>query len=259
MCIAIVKPRGVSLAEDRLRICFENNPDGAGFAIATDQGVAIQKGFTTINAFLTAYREHRVDEHVAVVHFRITTRGENSACNHHPFPVAAGALIHNGTIGWLGKPGRGPSDTALFADLLQDMTAAQWHRLRPLIEHSTGWSRFALLTHEGETLLFNTPEWEEADGALYSNNTYLPEPGIAAGASLYGQDPFRWESDLTLIRLRADGTVYRDEDLERDVLQEWMACYGEPPRDAWAWAVLDDITHDYIEEERYELEHLHAA
>ena len=37
MCIAIVKPRGVSLAEDRLRLCFENNPDGAGFAIATDE------------------------------------------------------------------------------------------------------------------------------------------------------------------------------------------------------------------------------
>ena len=259
MCIAIVKPRGVSLAEDRLRLCFENNPDGAGFAIATDQGVVIHKGYTTFKAFLTAYREYRVDEHAALVHFRITTRGENSARNHHPFPVAAGGLVHNGTIGWLGTAGKGPSDTALFADLLQDMTVDQWRRLRPLIEHSTGWSRFALLTHEGEAVLFNAAEWEEADGALYSNDSYLPEPGVAAGASLYGQDPFRWESDLTLTRLMADGTVYRDEDLERDVLQEWMACYGAPPMDAWAWAVLDEITHDYIEEESHELEHLHAA
>ena len=85
------------------------------------------------------------------------------------------------------------------------------------------------------------------------------DPGVAAGTGLYGQDPFRWESDLTLTRLKPDGTVYRDEDLERDVLQEWMACYGEPPRDAWAWAVLDDITHDYLEEEAHELERLHAA
>ena len=38
MCIAIVKPRGVSLAEDRLRLCFSNNPDGAGFAIAVNKG-----------------------------------------------------------------------------------------------------------------------------------------------------------------------------------------------------------------------------
>ena len=190
---------------------------------------------------------------------RITTRGENSARNHHPFPVVAGALVHNGTIGWLGKAGKGPSDTALFADLLQDMTVDQWRRLRPLIEHSTGWSRFALLTHEGDVVLFNSQDWEEADGALYSNDTYLPEPGVAAGASLYGQDPVRWESDLTLTRLMADGTVYRDEDLERDVLQEWMACYGEPPTDAWAWAVLDELTNDYIEEESHELEHLHAA
>ena len=117
MCIAIVKPRGVSLAEDRLRLCFENNPDGAGFAIATPQGVAIHKGYTAFKTFMTAYREYEVDAHVALVHFRITTRGENSARNHHPFPVAAGALVHNGTIGWLGKAGKGPSDTALFGDL----------------------------------------------------------------------------------------------------------------------------------------------
>ena len=259
MCIAIVKPRGVSLAEDRLRLCFENNPDGAGFAIATDRGVAIHKGYTSFKAFWTAYQECQVDEHPALVHFRITTRGESSARNHHPFPVAAGALVHNGTIGWLGKAGMGPSDTALFADLLQDLTVAQWHRLRPLIEHSTGWSRFALLTHSGEALLFNAQEWIEADGALYSNDTYLPEPGIPAGAALYGEDPFRWESDLTLTRLMPDGNVYRDEALERDVLAEWMACYGEPPRDAWAWAVLDEITHDYIEEEHHALERLHAA
>lgn len=259
MCIAIVKPRGVNLAEDRLRICFENNPDGAGFAIATDSGVAIHKGYTSFSAFWTAYRELRVDEHVALVHFRITTRGENSARNHHPFPVAAGALVHNGTIGWLGQAGKGPSDTALFAGLLQDMSVAQWRRLRPLIEHSTGWSRFALLTHEGEAVLFNATEWEEADGALYSNDSFRPEPGIAAGASLYGQDPFRWESDLTLTRMKPDGTVYRDEDLERDVLQEWIACYGDPPNEAWAWAVLDEITHDYIEEETHELDQLHAA
>lgn len=259
MCIAIVKPRGVSLAEDRLRICFENNPDGAGFAIATPQGVAIHKGYTSFLAFWTAYREFRVDDHIALVHFRITTRGEHSARNHHPFAVKAGALVHNGTIGWLGQAGKGPSDTALFAGLLHDMSVAQWHRLRPLIENSTGWSRFALLTHEGQAVLFNAAGWEEADGALYSNDSFRPDPGIPAGASLYGQDPFRWESDLTLTRLRQDGTVYRDEDLERDVLREWIACYGEPPNDAWAWAVLDEITHDYIEEERHELERLHAA
>jgi len=190
MCIAIVKPRGVSLAEDRLRVCFENNPDGAGFAIATDSGVAIHKGYTSFSAFWTAYRELRVDEHVALVHFRITTRGENSARNHHPFPVAAGALVHNGTIGWLGQAGKGPSDTALFAGLLQDMSVAQWRRLRPLIEHSTGWSRFALLTHEGEAVLFNATEWAEADGGLYSHDRFRPEPGNAAGSRLYRQAPF---------------------------------------------------------------------
>ena len=32
MCIAIVKPAGTVISEDVLKQCFENNPDGAGFA-----------------------------------------------------------------------------------------------------------------------------------------------------------------------------------------------------------------------------------
>lgn len=257
MCIAIVKPRGVSLPEERLRLCFENNPDGAGFAIATPQGVVIHKGYTTSEDFLTAYREHRVDDHAALVHCRIATRGDNGTSNHHPFPLSVGALIHNGTIGWLGQPGKGQSDTALFADLLGDMTEDQLIRLRPMIEHSTGWSRFAVLTHAGHFLMFNAQVWEEADGALYSNDSYrtdeLPNGDVPSVTT------FWWESDLTLYRLAPDGTIYRDEELEQDILQEWVASYGMPPDDVWAWEALDELTYDYIEEEHHALEQLQAA
>lgn len=264
MCIAIVKPRGVSLAEDRLRICFENNPDGAGFAIATQEGVAIHKGYTTIEDFLVAYRQRRVDSHAALVHFRIATRGDSGANNHHPFPLSVGALIHNGTISWLGQPGEGRSDTALFAELLDDMTEEQLVRLRPMIEHSTGWSRFAVLTHTGRFLLFNTQVWEEADGALYSNDSYSADAELPCGTAQRDADvppvtTFWWESDLTLYRLAPDGTIYRDEELEQDILQEWVACYGMPPDDVWAWEALDDLTYDYIEEEHHALEQLQAA
>ena len=63
-----------------------------------------------------------------------------------------------------------------------------------------------------------------------------------------------------IIRREApDGTVYRDEALERDILQEWVACYGAPPTADWAWEVLDELTYDYLEDESHELEHLHAA
>ena len=263
MCIAIVKPRGVSLAEDRLRLCFENNPDGAGFAIAKGGQVEIHKGFTTFEAFWRAYRKHCVDAHPALVHFRITTRGSSDPGNHHPFQLDAGALVHNGTINWLGKAGTGKSDTRLFAELLKDLTLDQLTRLRPLVEHGTGWSRFAVLGHGGQFLVFNPEEWEQADGALYSNDSYLPEPIGAFASSFQGRDrytaPFWWDSDLTLYREAPDGTVYRDEALERDILQEWVACYGAPPTADWAWEVLDELTYDYLEDESHELEHLHAA
>lgn len=260
MCIAIVKPRGVSLAEDRLRICFENNPDGAGFAIATQEGVAIHKGYTTIDGFLDAYRQHRVDDHAALVHFRIATRGDIGAGNHHPFPLSVGALIHNGTINWLGQPGEGRSDTALFAELLGDMTEDQLGRLRPMIEHSTGWSRFAVLTHAGRFLLFNAQVWEEADGALYSNDSYRTDELLTQhDGDVPPGTTFWWDSDLTLYRLAPDGTVYRDEGMEEAILQEWVACYGAPPDDVWAWEALDELTYDYIEEEHHAFEQLQAA
>lgn len=264
MCIAIVKPRGVSLSEDRLRICFENNPDGAGFAIATQEGVAIHKGYTTVEGFLEAYQQYRVEDHAALVHFRIATRGDSGAGNHHPFPLSVGALIHNGTINWLGQPGEGRSDTALFAELLGDMTENQLIRLRPMIENSTGWSRFAVLTHAGRFLLFNAHVWEEADGALYSNDSYQPESDPSRELQLHGGNAthaitFWWDSDLTLYRLAPDGTVYRDEDIEDAILQEWVACYGSPPDDVWAWEALDELTYDYIEEKYHALEQLQAA
>ena len=168
MCIAIVKPRGIVIPRTRLEISFSNNPDGAGFAIASDGKVTIHKGYTTFEAFYAAYLEHEVEAHAALIHFRITTRGADGPENHHPFPLDIGALVHNGTIDWLGKCGKGPSDTQLFARMLHDQSTEQLARLRPMIEASTGWSRFAVLTHDGEFLLFNTPEWEQVGAVRLS-------------------------------------------------------------------------------------------
>jgi hypothetical protein len=269
MCIAIVKPCGVAIPRDRLKTCFINNPDGAGFAIARDGKVTIHKGYTTFEAFHAAYLEHGVDAHAALVHFRITTRGADGPENHHPFPLAIGALIHNGTIDWLGRRGEGPSDTQLFARMLHDQSAEQLARLRPMIEASTGWSRFAVLIHDGEVLLFNTPEWEEADGVLYSNNGYLPdlsfnEDSVHPASStdpttwiLYG---FQWNSNLTLFRKAPDGVIYRDIDLEDEVLDAWMAYGGHMPESGWDWSNLDELTIDIIEEEHtHGTEELFAA
>lgn len=258
MCIAIVKPRGVSLPRDRLETCFENNPDGAGFAIPKDGLVHIHKGYTSFEAFHTAYLEHGVDDHPALVHFRITTRGSNGAENHHPFLLSAGALVHNGTIPWLGKVGQGRSDTHLFAELLHGFSFDQLERLRPMVENSTGWSRFAVLTHAGNFLLFNQAGWEEADGALYSNDSYMPDDLMKPRPSrpLVGTTPttwdlygFHWDSDLTLYRRSAeDGASYRDEAAEAEVLDAWLAECGFAPLTAGDWEELDEMTITIIEE-----------
>ena len=258
MCIAIVKPGGVSLPRARLQTCFKNNPDGAGFAVAEEGRVRIHKGYTSFDQFHAAYLEHDVDAHPALVHFRITTRGSDGPGNHHPFALLAGALVHNGTIPWLGKVGQGHSDTYLFAELLHEFSIEQLERLRPMVENSTGWSRFAVLTHAGDFLLFNPTAWEEVDGALYSNDSYLPDEPLKSPRArrslettpttwdLYG---FHWNTDLTLYRRsEGNGLLYRDEAAESEVLEAWLAQSRFDPVSASDWEELDEMTITILEE-----------
>ena len=174
MCIAIVKPAGKVLSEARLRTCFENNPDGAGFAVKTPAGLVTVKGFFDIEAFLVAYRQYAVDANDALVHFRITTRGDGAADNCHPFALSCGALIHNGTIGGLGERGVGKSDTRVLAEQLFHEDFATLKRLAPIIEAYIDDTRVAFMSHNGETLVLNSDQWVEDDGVLYSNHGYKP-------------------------------------------------------------------------------------
>jgi hypothetical protein len=134
--------------------------------------VTIHKGFFKFEDFLAAYKEHDVDAHQALVHFRITTRGDDTVDNCHPFPLANGALIHNGTLDNLGERGKGKSDTRMLAELLYGEDMETLKRLQPLLEAYFDYNRVAVMHNSGEVLVFNRSAWVEEDGILYSNNTY---------------------------------------------------------------------------------------
>ena len=116
MCIIAIKPAGIKMpAETTIENCWYNNPNGAGIMYAAGGTVHIQKGFMTLKEFKATLKQLEKTIDVVntpmVLHFRITTHGETSPGNTHPFPVteklpllqmtkfkAPLAIAHNGII-----------------------------------------------------------------------------------------------------------------------------------------------------------------
>lgn len=151
--------------------------------------MVLRKGFRTFDEFYAQYCADEVDEHTALIHFRITTRGAENSSNCHPFAIEHGALIHNGTMSSLGEHGKGISDTAEFAARISTLTPDQITVMRPILESFMGtWNKVALLMHDGELLVFNERQWIQEDGVLYSNTGFreYTSPRGGHGSSQYG-------------------------------------------------------------------------
>lgn len=256
MCIAIVKPAGKSISDDVLKTCFENNADGAGFAYRTDNGLVVVKGLFKFEDFLAEYKARGVDAVDALIHFRITTRGDDSADNTHPFAIKHGALIHNGTIMNLGHTrGQGKSDTRVLAEHWHDASLDDMERLFPMFENYVDGTRVAVMGHDGRVLVFNRKQWIEKDGVLYSNRGFEMDvysynnyrnPAPARSAYEWPSPVARWADD-------DDGVMPADEQAE------WMLSQGDHLDFAWIeqrlflnWegAVIEDAvgTRDVVEE-----------
>lgn len=109
------------------------------------------------------------------MHFRITTRGDDTAENCHPFVLNDGALIHNGTLDNLGsKKGEGKSDTRELSELLYDIDLPTLRKMQPLIEVYLDYNKVAVMHGSGEVLVFNEKDWINHEGVLFSNDGYLP-------------------------------------------------------------------------------------
>jgi predicted glutamine amidotransferase len=116
MCIIAIKAAGIPMpATTTIENMWHNNSDGAGFMYAKDGNVHIEKGLMTLKDFKAALKrlEKTIDvvNTPVVLHFRITTRGETSPENCHPFPISEKlpllqmtkcktplAVAHNGII-----------------------------------------------------------------------------------------------------------------------------------------------------------------
>ena len=195
MCIAIAKPIGVEIPnDDILTNCFNNNPDGAGFAFNHNNEVVIRKGYMKLKDFLDAF--HKYDEKFnfknrgVLIHTRITTHGGTNPQMCHPFPINSDegalkkieycspfAIVHNGIISLTSGEAtkkKDMSDTAIFVQkyLTKIAKNKNWFNNKAnieLIEELID-SKMAVLNGKGKIIM--TSGFTEDNGIFYSNSSY---------------------------------------------------------------------------------------
>ena len=172
MCIAILKPQGKIISKETLQICFDNNPDGCGFAYPVGNDVVIKK-FMKFDDF---YKEYEKYQHLTnLIHFRIATHGAVEIDNCHPFVLNNRmALIHNGIITGYGDK-KTKSDTRDFIDrVIGNISWKMWKNpsFCELVGNTIGYSRFAILDKTGGYVIINENKGEWADGCWFSNTSY---------------------------------------------------------------------------------------
>lgn len=189
MCIAIVKPAGVTIPEEVLRQCWIHNPDGAGFAHIHKKKVKIEKGFTALSEFIAAYNKtaEKYKSSNFLIHFRIKTHGAKDADNTHPFAIEGGALIHNGTItGTTASWNGGKSDTCLFAEKIsgkvtKDILKANITDWNSAVDYN----KIAFLFDDGDYVILNEQSGNWTDGAWFSNHSYKEYRNAYGRADVY--------------------------------------------------------------------------
>lgn len=188
MCIALHKPAGVVLDDATLKNCYDNNPDGAGFAFAHDGQIVIKKGFFTFDEFLAAFREHQ--ERDCIVHFRIATHGTVCAANCHPWEIKefefsgdrkfSFAVIHNGILSYTSTKEK--SDTGHFVD---EILAPHFQRDpffafdeigQFFLERAIGpGNKLVILRNDGKVAIINRKAGTDDRKCWFSNMSYKNE------------------------------------------------------------------------------------
>jgi len=197
MCVIIVKPIGAKLPDkNTLKNCWNNNSNGAGYAIVKDNHIKLRKGFLKFKRLLQALeQEHITEDEMVLLHFRTATAGLIDAGNTHPFVITTSNQIlrqteidttrivvaHNGVLTGLGQDKK-LSDTQMFIkQFLADEHIYKALYESPAVQRLIGeyitTDKLAFLDYKKGVLLIG--EFEKHEGCLYSNGDYKKREKIA--------------------------------------------------------------------------------
>lgn len=193
MCIIAIKPTGVKMpTTETIENCWYNNQDGAGLMYTAGSTVHIKKGFMSLKDFKAALtrlgKSINVTNTPMVFHFRITTHGETSPGNCHPFPVTEKlpvlrmtkcktplAVAHNGIIDI--KPSR--KDVSDTIEYITNQLAPLYQLKKDFYKQPAGKKLIYNAIKSKMVFLDSAGKIEtvgdfitDGDGMLYSNSSY---------------------------------------------------------------------------------------
>lgn len=197
-CLAVWKPKGVMISKKWLNNAFQNNDDGAGFAIQSGNKIEVQKGFFKFDEFWKEFSP--LQKYNAIAHFRIATHGKVETNNCHPFSMCNGkyALIHNGILPIRPPKGIDESDTAHFAiNILEPVIESIPWKLpafTAIVEEAIGiGNKIVVLRNDGERWIFNEDQGSWDNKSWFSNTSYKHVWGKTT--TTYGNCSQGWDHD----------------------------------------------------------------
>lgn len=178
MCIAIYKPKGITLHDFVIENSWNNNPDGGGFMYVEGNKLNIVKGLMTLAAFKEAFEPHK--KKLAVLHFRIATHGNTDEQNTHPFAVDNNlGVVHNGIISKVDtSTDKTKSDTWHFVDAFlkafREVNKSFWlkKQFKVLIEEYIGASKLIFLDSKGNVDIYNESMGTWNSNCWFSNTSF---------------------------------------------------------------------------------------
>ena len=201
MCIIVSKNKGVKMpGKEILRNCFNSNKEGAGYMIARNGVVEINKGFMDFESFYKAIQnEGNLENYSVVMHFRISTQGGVNRKLCHPYPLSENmqdlkklntvcdiGIAHNGIIsltseGYNYGYSYGKYSTPDYNDtmkfitdylslIIKDKNFYKDDNTLTLIERLCE-SKLAILDNEGHITYIG--DFNEFEGVMYSNMSYI--------------------------------------------------------------------------------------
>lgn len=219
MCLALYKPADIKPDWSALEAGMCHNSDGAGFAVAVDGQLIIEKGFFKFADFKRAFEPF--GDHAAIVHFRLATHGGTNQQNCHPFALAdfgndAGhpplAVIHNGIFSHAANDKKEWSDTwHVCRDELHPLWAKYGNcfgdpSIITLGDKFVGvGNKLVFLCADGTFAIWGEKNGHWSDGVWYSNYSYMsygskyadPRCGFRGGWEGYNDDDDYWSGHVT--------------------------------------------------------------
>ena len=208
MCVICVSNKGIKQpTKETLKTMFQNNPHGAGYMVARNDGVEIHKGFMDFQEFWANIQgEEFTKDDVVVYHCRISTQGGVNREMCHPFPftndivklkeldvMSKIGIAHNGIIPMTtNHSDKEYSDTAHFIaeylpHIIHKISDIRDPEVSEIIEHLIE-SKMVLMDASGYTTIIGN--WiTEKDGLIYSNSTYR-----SGGYKYY--TPTKWNTSI---------------------------------------------------------------